>query len=88
MVSRRTPGHFRFSPSAELGQPITWRSQEKIGDLPISIFIGVRGLALFCGVQELIELVNNSARQEDQLWPEQSTSAIVLHHPQARYFNV
>ena len=25
---------------------------------------------------------------EDQLWPEQSTSAIVLHHPQARYFNV
>ncbi|MGH1481624.1 MAG: methionine synthase [Geminicoccales bacterium] len=25
---------------------------------------------------------------EDQLWPEQSTSAVVLHHPQARYFNV
>jgi len=25
---------------------------------------------------------------EDQLWPEQSTSAIVLHHPQARYFVV
>ncbi len=25
---------------------------------------------------------------EFQLWPEQSTSAIVLHHPQARYFNV
>ena len=25
---------------------------------------------------------------EDQLHPEQSTSAIVLHHPQARYFNV
>jgi 5-methyltetrahydrofolate--homocysteine methyltransferase len=25
---------------------------------------------------------------EDQLWPEQSTSAIVVHHPQARYFNV
>jgi 5-methyltetrahydrofolate--homocysteine methyltransferase len=25
---------------------------------------------------------------EDQLWPEQSTSAIVLHHPEARYFNV
>jgi 5-methyltetrahydrofolate--homocysteine methyltransferase len=26
--------------------------------------------------------------EEDQLWPEQSTSAIVLHHPQARYFAV
>jgi 5-methyltetrahydrofolate--homocysteine methyltransferase len=26
--------------------------------------------------------------EEDQLWPEQSTSAIVLHHPQARYFTV
>ena len=26
--------------------------------------------------------------EEDQLDPEQSTSAIVLHHPQARYFNV
>ena len=25
---------------------------------------------------------------EWQLHPEQSTSAIVLHHPQARYFNV
>ena len=25
---------------------------------------------------------------EDQLWPEQSTSAIVVHHPEARYFNV
>ena len=26
--------------------------------------------------------------EEWQLWPEQSTSAIVLHHPQARYFSV
>ena len=26
--------------------------------------------------------------EEDQLWPEQSTSAIVIHHPQARYFAV
>ncbi|HET6468590.1 MAG TPA: vitamin B12 dependent-methionine synthase activation domain-containing protein, partial [Geminicoccaceae bacterium] len=26
--------------------------------------------------------------EEWQLWPEQSTSAIVIHHPQARYFNV
>jgi 5-methyltetrahydrofolate--homocysteine methyltransferase len=26
--------------------------------------------------------------EEWQLWPEQSTSAIVLHHPEARYFNV
>ncbi|HYK59258.1 MAG TPA: methionine synthase [Bryobacteraceae bacterium] len=25
--------------------------------------------------------------EEDQLWPEQSTSAIVLHHPEARYFS-
>jgi cobalamin-dependent methionine synthase I len=25
---------------------------------------------------------------EDQLWPEQSTSATSLHHPPARYFNV
>ena len=26
--------------------------------------------------------------EEDQLWPEQSTSAIIVHHPQARYFSV
>jgi 5-methyltetrahydrofolate--homocysteine methyltransferase len=26
--------------------------------------------------------------EEWQLWPEQSTSAIVLHHPEARYFNI
>jgi 5-methyltetrahydrofolate--homocysteine methyltransferase len=25
---------------------------------------------------------------EDQLWPEESTSAIVVHHPDARYFGV
>jgi len=25
---------------------------------------------------------------EDQLWPEESTSAIVVHHPQAKYFSV
>jgi len=25
---------------------------------------------------------------EDQLWPEQSTSAVVCHHPEARYFTV
>ena len=25
---------------------------------------------------------------EDQLWPEQSTSAIVCHHPEARYFTI
>ena len=26
--------------------------------------------------------------EEDQLTPEQSTSALVLHHPQAKYFTV
>jgi 5-methyltetrahydrofolate--homocysteine methyltransferase len=26
--------------------------------------------------------------EESQLWPEESTSAIVVHHPQAKYFNV
>jgi 5-methyltetrahydrofolate--homocysteine methyltransferase len=26
--------------------------------------------------------------EEDQLDPEQPTSAIVLHHPQAKYFSV
>ncbi len=34
------------------------------------------------------ERVGIELGEEDQLWPEQSTSAIVLHHPQARYFNV
>jgi 5-methyltetrahydrofolate--homocysteine methyltransferase len=42
---------------------------------------------------QLLALLNASRigvelSDEDQLWPEQSTSAIVLHHPQARYFNV
>jgi 5-methyltetrahydrofolate--homocysteine methyltransferase len=26
--------------------------------------------------------------EEDQLDPEQSTSAIIVHHPQAKYFSV
>ena len=34
------------------------------------------------------ERIDIELGEEDQLWPEQSTSAIVLHHPQARYFNV
>ncbi len=43
--------------------------------------------------RQLLELLNAQKigvelGDEDQLWPEQSTSAIVLHHPQARYFNV
>jgi 5-methyltetrahydrofolate--homocysteine methyltransferase len=25
---------------------------------------------------------------EDQLWPEQSTSALVCHHPSAKYFTI
>ncbi len=36
----------------------------------------------------LAEGIEVELSDEDQLWPEQSTSAIVLHHPQARYFNV
>ena len=42
-----------------------------------------RGLTLLGADRIAVELSD-----EDQLWPEQSTSAIVLHHPQARYFNV
>ena len=34
------------------------------------------------------ERIGIELSDEDQLWPEQSTSAIVLHHPQARYFGV
>ena len=34
------------------------------------------------------ERIGVQLSDEDQLWPEQSTSAIVLHHPQARYFGV
>jgi 5-methyltetrahydrofolate--homocysteine methyltransferase len=26
--------------------------------------------------------------EEDQLWPEQSTSALVCHHPNAKYFTI
>jgi 5-methyltetrahydrofolate--homocysteine methyltransferase len=32
--------------------------------------------------------LNISLTEEFQIVPEQSTSAIVVHHPQARYFNV
>jgi 5-methyltetrahydrofolate--homocysteine methyltransferase len=41
----------------------------------------------------MLELLGSSRigvelSDEWQLHPEQSTSAIVVHHPQARYFNV
>ncbi|MDF1799555.1 MAG: methionine synthase [Planctomycetota bacterium] len=32
--------------------------------------------------------INLRLGDEDQLWPEQSTSAIVCHHPEARYFTI
>ena len=35
------------------------------------------------GADEIVTL-----SEEDQLDPEQSTSAIVVHHPQAKYFSV
>jgi 5-methyltetrahydrofolate--homocysteine methyltransferase len=43
--------------------------------------------------KELLALLNAAAigitlSEEDQLDPEQSTSAIVVHHPQAKYFSV
>jgi 5-methyltetrahydrofolate--homocysteine methyltransferase len=34
------------------------------------------------------EEIGISLSEEDQLDPEQSTSAIVVHHPQAKYFSV
>ena len=34
------------------------------------------------------ERIGVSLTDQDQLDPEQSTSAIVLHHPKAKYFNV
>jgi len=32
--------------------------------------------------------INVSLSEEFQLVPEQSTSAIIVHHPEAKYFNV
>jgi 5-methyltetrahydrofolate--homocysteine methyltransferase len=34
------------------------------------------------------ERLGISLSDEDQLHPEQSTSAIICHHPQAKYFSV
>ena len=34
------------------------------------------------------ERIGVDMADEDQLHPEQSTAAIVVHHPQARYFRV
>lgn len=33
------------------------------------------------------ERINVVMGEEDQLWPEESTSAIVVHHPEAKYFS-
>jgi 5-methyltetrahydrofolate--homocysteine methyltransferase len=34
------------------------------------------------------EEIGVALTEEDQLDPEQSTSAIIVHHPQAKYFSV
>jgi len=41
-------------------------------------------------ILELLEAgrINVLMGEEDQLWPEESTSAIVVHHPEAKYFSV
>ncbi len=33
------------------------------------------------------ERIHVTLGDEDQLWPEESTSAIIVHHPQAKYFS-
>ena len=48
---------------------------------------GVARLAAGAGV-DAAERIGVSLTDQDQLDPEQSTSAIVLHHPKAKYFNV
>jgi len=41
-------------------------------------------------ILELLEAdrINVELGEEDQLWPEESTSAVVVHHPEAKYFSV
>jgi len=41
-------------------------------------------------ILELLEAerINVELGDEDQLWPEETTSAIVVHHPAAKYFSV
>lgn len=34
------------------------------------------------------ERIHVEMGEEDQLWPEESTSAIIVHHPEAKYFSV
>ena len=34
------------------------------------------------------EKIGVTLSEEDQLWPEQSTSALVCHHPEAKYFTI
>ncbi len=34
------------------------------------------------------EKIGITLSEEDQLWPEQSTSALVCHHPEAKYFTI
>jgi 5-methyltetrahydrofolate--homocysteine methyltransferase len=34
------------------------------------------------------ERIGIQMSEGDQLWPEQSTSAIVCHHPSAKYFTI
>ena len=40
------------------------------------------------GIVGLGDKIGITLSEEDQLDPEQSTSAIVVHHPQAKYFSV
>lgn len=41
-------------------------------------------------ILELLEAqkISVSLGEESQLWPEESTSAIIVHHPEAKYFSV
>jgi 5-methyltetrahydrofolate--homocysteine methyltransferase len=58
-----------------------------------SYSFGYPGCPNLTDQRQLLALLNAeeigiTLSEEDQLDPEQSTSAIVLHHPQAKYFSV
>src|SRR5207249_2950175 len=72
---------------------LSFPRQNKDGGLCIADFFGYPACPNLADQQQLLALlraeeIGITLSEEDQLDPEQSTSAIVLHHPQAKYFSV
>ncbi|MGA7868729.1 MAG: vitamin B12 dependent-methionine synthase activation domain-containing protein [Stellaceae bacterium] len=82
-VHKRIRGELGFA-AEEARDPARRDAGARLPRQPLLLRLSQQQLLALLRAEE----IGITLSEEDQLDPEQSTSAIVLHHPQAKYFSV